>query len=655
MHTIYSTTIQRIGKTLGILFIGLCLIAIILSVALPIGSRAATTEVALAPKADAVVKSSEPDRNFGTAKQISVDATPQFRSFLRFTVSGLDQVSVEQARLRLFVSDGSAATDLKVFWTDANWDEATITWNRQPAIGAKVAALAPIAMSVGSWIEVNLGRAVAGNGIYSFALTTSSSDRTAFRSRSQAEAPQLVLTLSPSTGQSTPTATMAPTKPPAPTATASPPNPPGALAAFPGAEGFGSTTPGGRGGRVIEVINLNDSGPGSLRAAVEASGPRIIVFRVAGTIALISPLRIKNPFITIAGQTAPGDGITIRDNTLNVQTHDAVIRGLRVRVGDVTGFDSTDLDGLNAENDDSGQEIYNVIFDHNSISWGIDENMSVWANTKVGKPFHDITLQWNITSEALNCSVYVNGCHSMGLLVGDHVKRVSVHHNLFAHNNKRNPEMKGDTTTEIINNVIYNWGDATIRFSGQSTGLNDPSYSNIINNYMKPGPDSPASRKPIVIDSSTDSTSQIYMVGNIGPEQLATAGDDWAFVSGDTSIRSAVPAIPASGITTQPASEAYTLVLAKAGAIAPKRDAIDQRLIADVDKGGGRIINSQAEVGGWIAVQPGTPPQDSDHDGMPDSWETDRGLNPTRDDSAEDRNADGYTNIEEYINALIPR
>jgi hypothetical protein len=313
------------------------------------------------------------------------------------------------------------------------------------------------------------------------------------------------------------------------------------------------------------------------------------------------------------------------------------------------------LDGLNAENNVTAQEIYNVIFDHNSISWGVDENMSVWATTKINQPFHDITLQWNITSEALNCSVHPDGCHSMGLLVGDHVKRVSIHHNLLAHNNKRNPEMKGDTVTEIVNNVMYNWGDATVRFSGKSTGLNSPSYSNVINNYMKRGPNSPISRRPIVIDSTADPTSRIYITGNIEAGVQTALGDNWSLVSGDTSLRSLTPAFAPSNLSVQPASDAYTRVLANAGAIAPKRDAIDQRIINDVVNGTGHIINSPADVGGWIVMQPGTPLQDTDHDGMPDTWETARGLNPTQNDSAQDRNGDGYTNVEEYINGLIPQ
>jgi hypothetical protein len=215
--TTQSTRTWRIGKTLGVLFVGLCLVAIILNIALPIGSRAAASEIRLTPIADTHVKSSDPDGNFGTVARIAVDATPQIRSLIRFAVTDVGQNSISQARLRLFVVDTNPVADLKVFRTDDNWDEVTVTWNKQPPLGPQVAELAPVPMKLGSWLEVNLGQAITGDGVYTFALTTSSNDRATFGSRTQPEAPQLVLMLNTTTGPATPTAVAAPTATATPT------------------------------------------------------------------------------------------------------------------------------------------------------------------------------------------------------------------------------------------------------------------------------------------------------------------------------------------------------------------------------------------------------------------------------------------------------
>ena len=426
------------------------------------------------------------------------------------------------------------------------------------------------------------------------------------------------------------------------------------IPAFPGAEGFGAATKGGRGGRVMEVTNFNAAGTGSFRAALEASGPRIVVFTVGGTINLNGEIQIINPYITIAGQTAPGDGILIRGGTITVATQEVIIRGLRIRVGDdpIANVPADQRDGLGAENVDSGQDVYNVIFDHNSISWAIDENISIWSapNLWGGKSFHHITVQWNITSEALYNSIHPKGGHSMGLIVGDRSKRISVHHNLLAHNNQRNPLLKGDTQTEVINNFIYDWG-------GSSTSISDseargPSFANIIGNYYKIGP---STRNNIhgLYFSTVSAGTKVFVQGNIGPTRANNTQPEWDIASGFPEYQSASPPFQLSGVTTQTAPQARDLILAKAGAFFPKRDAVDVRIIAEATNGTGKIIDHPNDVGGWPTLSSGTAPQDTDHDGMPDSWERSNGLNPNQNDSALDRNSDGYTNVEEYINSLI--
>lgn len=416
------------------------------------------------------------------------------------------------------------------------------------------------------------------------------------------------------------------------------------IAAFPGAEGFGAGTPGGRGGQVIEVTTLAEEGPGSFRAALAAAGPRIIVFRVGGTIQSTKAFVIHEPFVTIAGQTAPGDGITLRGAPFSIRTHDVVIRGLRVRVGDeTTAFDFPDSMNMG----DPAYPISKIIVDHSSISWGIDENIS----TNQESPVSDVTIQWSVISEGLLNNRHPEGAHSMGLLIGDNSQRISIHHNLFAHNNRRNPVMKGSPTnqprTEVINNVIYNWGERATHF------LVGPSYTNLIGNYYRPGLNS-TPVKGIHLEESIVAGTKVYVQGNIGPGRASDTQDEWDVVSGSTDYRSLTPTFPGSGITTQSAVQAYDLVLAYAGAISPKRDAIDARIVHAVQTGTGAQINSQREVGGWLAMADGVPPLDSDHDGMPNAWEVSHGLDPN---NPADRNMiapSRYTYLEEYINGLIP-
>lgn len=418
--------------------------------------------------------------------------------------------------------------------------------------------------------------------------------------------------------------------------------------AFPGAEGFGRFTSGGRGGNVYEVTNLNDSGPGSLRAAIEVRGPRTVVFRVSGTIALKSELRIENGDLTIAGQTAPGDGICIRDYPLSIYADNIIIRYLRVRLGDVHKL-SEDAAGGYFQKD--------IIIDHCSFSWGIDEVLTIRDN-------RNSTVQWCIISESLHHSYHHKGDHGYGGIWGG--MGASFHHNLFAHHASRNPRFSGSRyhghpEKELVdyrNNVIYNWG-----FNSAYGG--EAGQQNLIANYYKYGP---ATKHKDRIVEPWDSLGHWYVSGNFVYGFPQISADNWAGgVQGKFSAAGRVDApFPAAPVATQSAEEAYELVLANAGAVLPKRDPVDRRVIQEVRSGtatyGGKwgnglgIIDSQNEVGGWPALHAAPAPQDDDHDGMPDAWETENGLNPA--DPADrngDRNGDGYTNLENYLNELIDK
>lgn len=435
------------------------------------------------------------------------------------------------------------------------------------------------------------------------------------------------------------------------------------LPAFPGAEGFGAETRGGRGGKIIEVTNLDDSGPGSFRAACEAKGPRIVVFRTGGTIEVMSTIRISEPFATIAGQTAPGGGILLKANpgydgaVLNVTSHDVVVRGLRIRRGP-TGKKGCCGDGLSIHNNDSPP--HRIVIDRCSISWSTDENLDSWYATS------DITIQWCLIAEALHDSSHEKGPHSKGTLIGSEAKRISYHHNLLAHNVARNPQFTNDEGPDhIVNNVIYNW----MYFGGQFSKAEPRAPKiNLIGNTYQAGPDTRLDRYEVTLSKFPEDEPVFYLRDNIGPHRPDSSGDEWALV-GDSSpglgedwMR--VPASkkiqrqepwPASPvpITIHPAKKAYELVLAQAGATAPKRDAVDLRVINDVQMKTGRCIDDPSDVGGWPTIETGEPPVDTDHDGMPDEWETKRKLDPGNPDDGNKLAPSGYTWVEEYLNSLF--
>lgn len=415
-----------------------------------------------------------------------------------------------------------------------------------------------------------------------------------------------------------------------------------ALPAFPGAQGYGALTPGGRGGKVLFVTNLSDDGPGSLRAALAASGPRIVIFRVGGVIRLSTSITITQPYVTIAGQTAPGDGIVLRGGGLKIRTHDVIVRGLRFRVGDDSeGEPAITREGIMiAGPDRDGNPPRRIIIDHCSISWSIDENASV-----VGA--EDVSIQWSILSEGLNNSLHDKPRHSNALLIAEGSRRISVHHNLLAHHWYRSPLVKGNTEVEFVANVVYNWGSgATVFEDGSGAG---PTRAVVAGNVYRRGPSS-AGDTAVRIYKSVAAGSAIFVGGNLGDNRLVV----------DLPVLADTAPLPAPAVPVTPVAPGAVLdaVLLGAGARLPASDAIDQRVVGEVRAGAGRIIDTVAEVGGWEALAgwaPGAPPADADGDGMPDAWERARGLDPADPADAARQAPSGYTWVEEYINSIVPR
>ncbi len=435
--------------------------------------------------------------------------------------------------------------------------------------------------------------------------------------------------------------------------------------AFPGAEGFGANTPGGRGGRVLLVTNLQDYDPetedpipGSLRAACEAEGPRIVVFRVAGVIPLKTTLVIAEPYLTLAGQTAPGDGICLKNFGTSVrETHDIIIRHLRFRPGDEVGAELA-KQGRSWQTDSlSVYASQNVIIDHCSCSWANDEVLSL-----TGEGLDNITVRWTLITESLDGSYHPKGRHGYGSIVGGHighgrVARITMHHSVYAHHRARNPHFAGDrdgrppgSRTDFRNNVIYDWlALAAHNYTPQYTTVN------FVGNYLKPGPSTLESQRRIGLTPGGEN-GHFYLAGNHMAGYAEAAQDNWLMVNDSKGATRLEAPFEAPPVTTQDAATAFERVMEEAGATLPVRDAVDARVIEAIRTGGGAVIDSQAEVGGWPDYESGEPPADADSDGMPDVWEQEHGLDPqSPDDSAADLDSDGYTNIEEYLNGTNPR
>ncbi len=426
---------------------------------------------------------------------------------------------------------------------------------------------------------------------------------------------------------------------------------------FSQAEGFGSTTPGGRGGKVIKVTNLNDRGSGSLRNALNDTIPRIIVFTTGGIINLETPLLIKNPFVTIAGQTAPGGGICIRGNGIKINTHDVVIRHLRIRPGDIN-FGKlnnwSDVDALTIGTERSAQT-YNILIDHCSLSWGVDEVIGIWNGA------HDITIQYSIIAEALNKSQHPKGEHGMGVLIGGGATRISMHHNLIANNEQRNPRLRSEKMeVDFRNNIIYNPGGTAVDI-GDSYSPVKYYHLNFVGNTIVRGMNT-AFPHEIVIRRYKDKDDwlQLFLEDNRG---FIPGQDDWRMVKDSNGMaisdkrRKGSP-FPFPTISTQSAEEAYELVLQDAGASLPLRDPVDRKIIRDLRSNKGKTINSRRHPLQWPPMDQGIARLDFDEDGMSDEWEERYSLNPNsspnNSDALLDTDGDGYTNIEEFINNTNP-
>ncbi|MEJ5963113.1 pectate lyase family protein [Pedobacter immunditicola] len=456
------------------------------------------------------------------------------------------------------------------------------------------------------------------------------------------------------------------------------------ILAFPGAEGGGAYTFGGRGGKVFVVTSLNDSGPGTLREACEVAGPRIIVFNVSGIIKLKTPLIIRAPYVTIAGQSAPGDGVCIAGESVWINTHDVVIRFMRFRRG------STDV----TRRDDAigGNPVGNIIIDHVSASWGLDENMSIYRHvydagdgSKPKKlPTVNVTIQNSIFSEALD--TYNHGFGStIGGLNSTFVR------NLWASNISRNPSVGMYGDFGFANNVIFNW------WNRSADGGDNDSFYNFINNYYKPGPitpvDQPIAYRILKPESGRDKRfvnhfGKAYIHGNIVEGNEKVTNDNWdGGVQIETngnkqkvldSMKVNKP-LPMAKVSIIPTKDAYQYVLLNAGSTLPRRDPVDQRIIKQVRTGkieyleGGKteigsafikrrlpqdaykkgIITDVSQVGGYPEYK-GVPYKDTDLDGLPDVYEKKHGLNAKDATDAAKITKNGYSNIEVYLNSLVP-
>lgn len=434
--------------------------------------------------------------------------------------------------------------------------------------------------------------------------------------------------------------------------------------AFPGAEGFGQYTTGGRGGKVIYVTHLKDDGPGSLRKAVETAGPRYILFKVSGTIELEAPLSVKHGDLTIAGQTAPGDGICVKNYPFYIDADNVIIRFMRFRLGDEK----------QREDDALGSRFHkNIIVDHCSMSWSVDECVSFYSN-------ENTTVQWCIISESLNYSAHRKGPHGYGGIWGG--KRASFHHNLLAHHNSRNPRLgeranEAFALTDLVdmrNNVIYNWG-ANSCYAGEAMNVN------IVNCYYKPGPATQYPERIIRIWKNEKPGAEVYNIwgkfyihGNYIAGSERATNDNWTYGinfrtkgkdlnASDLDTIRLDEALPIYGnVYTHEAEVAYAKVTKYAGA-SLARDEVDQRVIRNVldgdftasgSKGSDHgIIDSQEDVGGYPLLKSKPAPDDSSNDGMPDSWKAENGLDPKLSQTnGRDLHAD-YDNLEIYLNSLV--
>ncbi|TNF43462.1 MAG: pectate lyase [Bacteroidetes bacterium] len=434
--------------------------------------------------------------------------------------------------------------------------------------------------------------------------------------------------------------------------------------AFPGAEGGGMFATGGRGGKIIFVDNLNDKGEGSFRKAIETEGPRTVIFRVSGNIELQKTIHIKNGDLTIAGQSAPGGGICLKNYGIRLDADNVIIRFIRVRPGDIMKEENDAISGIGRKN---------IIIDHCSFSWAMDEVASFYDN-------ENFTMQWCIISESLFKSEHHKGEHGYGGIWGG--LNASFHHNLLSDHTSRNPRFCGsrysgkpeNEKTDFRNNVIYNWGFNSV-YGGE-----EGSY-NMVNNYYKPGPATKKAGRNRILD-----LTQMFFNTNINPDTL---GAGWFYIDGNivegnpeisannweggvqgkgvdemaiekSKLKTPVPFFP---VKTDHAETAFNKILQYGGA-SFYRDEVDARIIQETKTGdekfgnsfeGGKngIIDSQNDVGGWPDLKSEKPKADTDNDGMPDEWELNNKLDPKTADNNKTNLDKNYTNIEVYLNSLV--
>lgn len=401
--------------------------------------------------------------------------------------------------------------------------------------------------------------------------------------------------------------------------------------------GFGSQTRGGLDGKIIRVTSLEDSGKGTLRWALEAAGePRIVVFEVSGRINLRYDIRIRHPFITVAGQTAPSPGITVSGASIRIQTHDVVLQHMRFRVGNLPGGKSLgDRDAIQLVGDSKAKGpiqpiIYNVLIDHCSTSWSTDESISTYF-----RGIQDITIRHCILAEPLDKAGHPKGGHSMALLVGQHTRNVSILGNLFAHSRYRNPVFKSDTTGIVANNVMYDIGSNALHTYGGNDG--EPTELTAVANVLLASPTRARETKgkSTVVDFYCDKTtrgswtnpgSRIYLHDNLVP-----AGSQEGRRLLDYDVFVTEPPVTLQGLKVMPPDRVVDYVLTHAGARPADRDDVDQRIVREVREGGGRIIDSQDDVGGW-----------------PEMTENRRALTAPDNLQADD-NHDGISNVEQWL------
>lgn len=440
-----------------------------------------------------------------------------------------------------------------------------------------------------------------------------------------------------------------------------------AVKAFPGAMGFGTDTPAGRGGKVIYVTNLNDSGPGSLRAALTDASPRTVLFKVSGTITLTSDIIVKKPYLTVAGQTAPGEGVQVRGAQIKIATHDVLIRYLKMRTGDMrNNSNPADRDSITLNH---ATNAYNIVVDHSTLIWGPDIGGISFLNGA-----HDITVSNSILGEGLYISNHPEATlaetgHSLTLNISQlsssyHPTRITIHHNLLTTSSDRNPRVIGGENIDLVNNVIYNWRN--------SASQGNPRKLNLIKNFYIKGPMSTNTSALIAWKPVAEAN------GNLQPGTVFASAN---MIEGLAKVRGGSSSIYASALFTpysmtaeDDPQDAYNKIVNDAGAnrqvsgadgrMVVIRDRVDQRIINNLVTRQGTFLNGVDAngVGGfpsisWPTLAVGTPATDGDNDGMPDAWErlyfgsTSRGA-PA--DSRGDFDSDGYTDLEEYLNETDP-